>query len=44
MRRPAEPTAVEWSPNELRQISDSDDLHVSPLREDGKTYGMARRR
>ncbi len=39
MRRPAEPTAVEWSPNQLRHISDSDDLHVSPLREDGKTYG-----
>ena len=39
MRRPAEPTAVEWSPNELRQILDSDDLHISPLREDGKTYG-----
>jgi hypothetical protein len=40
MRRPAdEPTAVEWSPNELRQISDSDDLHISPFREDGETYG-----
>src|SRR5437867_10308809 len=39
MRRPAEPTAVEWLPNELRQISDSDDLHVSPLRDDGETFG-----
>jgi len=39
MRRPTEPTAVEWSPNELRQIADSNDLHISPLREDGKTYG-----
>jgi hypothetical protein len=39
MRRHAEPTAVEWSPNELRQISDSDDLHISPFREDGETYG-----
>jgi len=39
MRRSAEPTAVEWSPNELRQIADSNDLHISPLREDGKTYG-----
>ena len=39
MRRPAEPTAVEWLPNELRQISDSDDLHISPFREDGETYG-----
>jgi len=39
VRRPTEPAAVDWSPNELRQISDSDDLHVSPLREDGQTYG-----
>jgi len=28
-----------WSKNELRKIADSDDLHISPFREDGKTYG-----
>jgi hypothetical protein len=30
---------VEWSPNELQQIAESDDLHMSPFREDGETYG-----
>ena len=40
MRRPTnERTAVEWSPNELQQIAESDDLHMSPFREDGETYG-----
>jgi hypothetical protein len=24
----------------LRKIIDAHDLHISPLREDGKTYGM----
>jgi hypothetical protein len=28
-----------WSKDELRKIADSDDLHISPFREDGKTYG-----
>lgn len=28
-----------WSPEDLQKISVSDDLHISPLREDGKTYG-----
>ena len=28
-----------WSKDELRQIADADDLHISPLREDGVTYG-----
>jgi len=28
-----------WSKNELRKIAHSDDLHISPFREDGKTYG-----
>jgi hypothetical protein len=28
-----------WSKEELREIADADDLHISPLREDGKTYG-----
>jgi hypothetical protein len=31
-----------WSREELRKISDADDLHVSPLREDGVTYGTPR--
>jgi hypothetical protein len=28
-----------WTANDLRKIADSDDLHVSPFREDGTTYG-----
>lgn len=28
-----------WSEKELREIAEADDLHISPLREDGKTYG-----
>jgi hypothetical protein len=28
-----------WPRDELRRIADSDDLHISPLRDDGKTYG-----
>lgn len=28
-----------WTTNELKKIADTDDLHVSPLREDGSTYG-----
>jgi hypothetical protein len=28
-----------WSTDELRKISETDDLHISPLREDGVTYG-----
>src|SRR5947209_514053 len=28
-----------WPKDELRKIADADDLHVSPFREDGKTYG-----
>lgn len=30
---------AEWPKNELRKIAESDDLHISPFREDGKTYG-----
>lgn len=33
------PTTVQWSPNELQQIAESDDLQISPFREDGETYG-----
>jgi hypothetical protein len=28
-----------WSKAELRKIADTDDLRISPLREDGVTYG-----
>src|SRR2546423_8243207 len=28
-----------WPKDELRKIAETDDLHVSPFREDGKTYG-----
>jgi hypothetical protein len=28
-----------WPKDELRQIAETDDLHVSPFREDGVTYG-----
>ena len=27
------------SKDELRKIAEADDLHISPFREDGKTYG-----
>ena len=28
-----------WSQNELRRLAATDDLHISPLREDNVTYG-----
>ena len=28
-----------WLTDELRKIAEADDLHISPFREDGKTYG-----
>jgi hypothetical protein len=28
-----------WPKDELRRISEADDLHISPFREDGRTYG-----
>jgi len=28
-----------WSKDELRKIAQTDDLHISPFREDGRTYG-----
>ena len=28
-----------WSKEELRKIAESDDLHISPFREDGVTHG-----
>jgi hypothetical protein len=32
-------TAMKWSTAELRKIAASDDLHISPFRDDGVTYG-----
>ncbi len=34
-----EKPAMTWSTDELRRIVAADDLHVSPFREDGATYG-----
>lgn len=28
-----------WSKPELSKIAQTDDLHISPFREDGKTHG-----
>jgi hypothetical protein len=28
-----------WPKDELHRIAETDDLHIAPLREDGKTYG-----
>ena len=28
-----------WPKDELRKIAEADDLHISPFREDGETYG-----
>src|SRR5271156_1755967 len=33
------PTMTTWSKIELRKIAEADDLHISPFREDGVTYG-----
>ncbi|MFP5226846.1 MAG: DUF2255 family protein [Acidobacteriota bacterium] len=30
---------AKWPRNELRKIAETDDLHIAPFREDGKTYG-----
>jgi len=29
----------DWPKPELRKIAEEDDLHIAPLRDDGKTYG-----
>jgi len=28
-----------WPEEEIRRIAESDDLHIAPFRDDGKTYG-----
>jgi len=30
---------TKWAKDELRKIAEFDDLHISPFREDGETYG-----
>lgn len=30
---------MSWTPAELKKIAAVDDLHIAPLREDGKTFG-----
>jgi len=30
---------MSWQQQELQRIADSDDLHIAPFREDGRTYG-----
>ena len=30
---------IRWTKGELEKIAGTDDLHISPYREDGKTYG-----
>jgi hypothetical protein len=39
MRITAETLMTTWPKEELRKVADADDLHISPLREDGVTYG-----
>ena len=34
-----ESTVSAWSKDELRTMAETDDVHISPFREDGKTYG-----
>jgi hypothetical protein len=36
------PTLTTWSNDALRKTAGTDDLHISPLREDGVTYGNPR--
>lgn len=33
------PKQSAWASDELRKIAEADDLHISPLREDGVAYG-----
>lgn len=30
---------IAWAQDELEKIAETDDLHISPFREDGRTYG-----
>jgi hypothetical protein len=39
VEKQGEYTLSTWSKDELHKIADTDDLHISPFREDGVTYG-----
>ncbi len=39
MNTHADSAAAAWPQSTLQQIAESDDLHISPFREDGRTYG-----
>ena len=39
METTAETFMTAWPKEELRKIAEADDLHISPFREDGVTYG-----
>ena len=39
MMEQEQPSVTTWSKDELRRIAEADDLHISPRREDGVTYG-----
>jgi hypothetical protein len=39
METTAETFMTAWPKDELRKIAEADDLHISPFREDGVTYG-----
>jgi len=36
---PGDAAMTAWPKSELRKIAATDDLHIAPFREDGKTYG-----
>jgi hypothetical protein len=37
--RAGESDVMAWEKDKLQQIAEADDLHISPFREDGTTYG-----
>ncbi|MBI1759924.1 MAG: DUF2255 family protein [Acidobacteria bacterium] len=39
MTKQEQPPTTAWSKDELQKIAVADDLHISPFREDGVTYG-----
>lgn len=39
MEEQGERRVAAWLKEELHKIAEADDLHISPFREDGKTYG-----
>ena len=39
MERSNQAAMSTWLKDEMRKIAETDDLHIAPFREDGKTYG-----